>query len=83
MAATLRPDVVLLDSHMPDERTLEAEYIKAQLRPPGSKVRVIGVSLSGNDDEEARNRGNSLGALTVLEKSRFYSELIPMILSRV
>jgi DNA-binding NarL/FixJ family response regulator len=83
MVATLRPDVVLLDLHMPDERTLEPEYIKAQLRPPGSNVRIIGMSLSGNDDEEVRNLGDSLGALTVLEKSRFYSELIPTILGRI
>jgi DNA-binding NarL/FixJ family response regulator len=46
MVAALKPDVVLLDLHMPDECTLVPEYIKAQLRPPGSNVRIIGMSLS-------------------------------------
>jgi chemotaxis response regulator CheB len=80
-ASELKPDVVLLDLHMPDERTLDAEYIKMHLRPQGSEIKIIGISLSGNDDHEARDRAASLGACTVLEKSRFYDELIPAILS--
>ena len=80
-ASELKPDVVLLDLHMPDERTLDAEYIKTRLRPQGSEIKIIGISLSGNDDQEARDRAASLGACTVLEKSRFYEKLIPAILS--
>ena len=79
-ASELKPDVLLLDLHMPDERTLDAEYIKTRLRPLGSEIKIIGISLSGNDDREARDRAASLGACTVLEKSRFYEELIPAIL---
>jgi hypothetical protein len=66
---------------MPDERILDAEYIRTRLRPVGSEIKIIGISLSGNDDAEARDRATSLGACTVLEKSRFYEELIPAILS--
>lgn len=77
----LKPDVLLLDLHMPDERSLDAEYIKAHLRPIGSDIKIIGISLSGNDDDEARDLATSLGAGTVLEKSRFYDQLIPAILS--
>lgn len=80
-ASELKPDVLLLDLHMPDERTLDAEYIKAHLRPLGSEIKIIGISLSGNDDQEAKDRAASLGAGTVLEKSHFYDELIPAILS--
>jgi DNA-binding NarL/FixJ family response regulator len=80
-ASELKPDVLLLDLHMPDERTLDAEYIKAHLRPLGSEIKIIGISLSGNDDQEAKDRAASLGASTVLEKSHFYDELIPAILS--
>jgi two-component system, NarL family, response regulator NreC len=80
-ASELKPDVLLLDLHMPDERNLDAAYIKAQLRPAGSEIKIIGISLSGNDDPQARELAASLGASTVLDKSRFYDELIPAILS--
>jgi len=77
----LKPDVLLLDLHVPDECGLDAEYIKALLRPVGSDIKIIGISLSGNNDDEARDLAASLGASTVLEKSRFYEQLIPAILS--
>src|ERR1700722_8801288 len=38
-AAELKPDIVLLDLHMPDERFLDADYIKTRLRPLGSRSR--------------------------------------------
>jgi hypothetical protein len=72
---------LLLDLHMPDDAHLEPEFVKAQLQPAGSRTKIIGMSLSGNDDDDARNLGASLGACTVLEKARFYAELIPAILS--
>lgn len=81
MARELKPDVLLLDLHMPDDRNLDPGYIKAHLRPLGSEIKIIGISLSGNDDEEARDLAASLGASTVIEKARFYSELIPAILA--
>ena len=65
---------------MPDDRWLEPEYIKANLHPLDSQVKIIGISLSGNDDEETRNIGESLGVLAILEKGRFYTELISAIL---
>jgi hypothetical protein len=65
------------------KRLLETEpAIKAHLRPTGSEIKIIGISLSGNDDDEARDLATSLGASTLVEKSRFYDELIPAILSR-
>jgi chemotaxis response regulator CheB len=36
MASDLKPDVLLLDLHMPDDRNLDPAYIKAHLRPLGS-----------------------------------------------
>jgi two-component system response regulator NreC len=81
-ADQLKPDILLLDLHMPDERDFNPSYIKAHLRPSGSAMKIIGISLSGNDDDEVRDLAASLGASTVLEKARFYDELIPAILSR-
>jgi chemotaxis response regulator CheB len=80
-AAELKPDILLLDLHMPDDRTLLPEYIKINLRPLGSQLKIIGMSLSGDEDDEMRELGASLGACTVLEKSRFEEQLIPAILS--
>jgi DNA-binding NarL/FixJ family response regulator len=80
-AADLKPDILLLDLHMPDDRTLSADYIKTSLRPLGSEIKIIGMSLSGNEDAEMKELGASLGACTVLEKARFEEELIPAILS--
>lgn len=77
----LKPDVVLLDLHMPDEGELDAARIKAGLVSPNSGIKIIGMSLSGNDDAETRELAASLGASTVLEKSRLYHELISAILS--
>jgi DNA-binding NarL/FixJ family response regulator len=80
-SAELKPDVVLLDLHMPDDQILLAEDIKSLLLPSGTHVKIIGMSLSGSDDDEMRDLGASLGACTVLEKARFEEQLIPAILS--
>jgi CheY-like chemotaxis protein len=80
-SAELNPDILLLDLHMPDDRALPAEYIKNHLQPPGSQIKIIGMSLSGNEDNDMRDLAASLGTSTVLEKARFSEELIPAILS--
>ena len=79
--ADLKPDVLLLDLHMPDDETLKPDYIKAQLRPIGSRLKIVGMSLAGDDDHDARELGASLGASAVLEKARFEDQLITAILS--
>jgi|SRR5579872_2048003 len=80
-AAELKPDILLLDLHMPDDQALLPEYIKTHLRPLGSTLKIVGMSLTGDNDSEARELGASLGASTVLEKARFEDQLIPAILS--
>lgn len=80
-SAQLKPDVLLLDLHMPDDLALSPEYIKSHLQPPGSQVKIIGMSLSGSEDDGMRELAVSLGATTVLEKARFAEELIPAVLS--
>jgi two-component system nitrate/nitrite response regulator NarL len=80
-AGELKPDIILLDLHMPDDRTLKPEYIKTQLQSSGSRLKIIGMSLSGDEDDEIRELGAALGACTVLKKSRFDEQLIPAILS--
>lgn len=80
-ASELKPDIVLLDLHMPDDHSLSPDYIKTNLQPLGSKVKIIGMSLSGSEDDEMRKLGASLGACEVLAKARLDEQLIPAILS--
>jgi DNA-binding NarL/FixJ family response regulator len=77
----LRPDVLLLDLHMPDDQTLAPAYIKANLPALGSETLIIGISLSNDEDGETSVLGKSLGAFRVLNKADFYTELIPAILA--
>ena len=50
-ASMLKPDVLLLDLHMPDDRSLERAHIKTQLELLRSQVKIIGMSLCDNDEE--------------------------------
>jgi chemotaxis response regulator CheB len=80
MATTLKPDVVLLDLHMRDDYAFAPAFVKSKLMLCGS--RVLAMSLcSGEDDEESRARAESMGAVTLLDKSKFGDELIPAILN--
>jgi chemotaxis response regulator CheB len=78
LAMTLRPDVVLLDLHMPDDHAFVPAFVKSQPRLSGA--RVLGMSLSSGEDEESRVRAESFGAVTLLDKEEFGRELIPAIL---
>jgi chemotaxis response regulator CheB len=79
MAASLRPDVVLLDLHMPDDRAFQPAFVKSELALSGA--RVLGMSLSsGEDDEETRVLAESFGVVTLLDKAEFGRVLIPAIL---
>jgi len=77
-ALALKPDVVLLDLHMPDDNSFEPAFVKSLFQLSGAKV--VGMSCSGADDEVSRMRAESLGAVTLLDKAEFGHELIPAIL---
>jgi chemotaxis response regulator CheB len=80
MAETLRPDVILLDLHMPDGDQFKPAFVKNQLSHCGS--RVLAISLSGDyqNDEQCRVLAESFGAVALVDKAKFYDELIPAIL---
>ena len=80
MASSLKPDVVLLDLHMPDESLIPPTQVKSELGRSGA--RVLGMSLSGEDYEETRTLAETFGVSRLLDKAEFGRTLIPAILQR-
>jgi two-component system, NarL family, nitrate/nitrite response regulator NarL len=80
LATALKPDIVLLDLHMRDDYAFAPAFVKSKLLLCGSRVLAMSLT-SGEDDEESRALAESLGAETLLDKSRFGDELIPAILN--
>jgi two-component system chemotaxis response regulator CheB len=80
MAVTLKPDVVLLDLHMPDNNKFEPEFVKNQLSLCGS--RVLAMSLPGDGDEGSIEIAEGFGAIVMLDKAKLHRELIPAIFSQ-
>ena len=78
MTAALKPDVILLDLHMPDDRSFNSEFVKANL----SGTRVLAMTLSSDyaSEEDTRLLAESFGAVATLDKAKLYDELIPAIL---
>lgn len=73
LAATLCPQVVILDVHMPDERTVTPALLKSGLN--GSRLLAISIWK----DEETRALAGAIGAVTLLDKTMLVTELIPAI----
>ena len=74
LIADCKPDVLLLDLHLPEKRSFRPELVKAQLRC----VCTLAVSLS--NDAEAKELAESYGAVSLLDKMSLYSEMIPAIM---
>jgi DNA-binding NarL/FixJ family response regulator len=75
LAAALKPDVLLLDLHMSDERQYPPASVKSQILLYIKCVIVI--SLCNDDDATAL--AESFGAHMLLDKMKLYSQLIPAI----
>jgi DNA-binding NarL/FixJ family response regulator len=73
LCAELRPDIVLMDLHMRDEKAVTPEQVKSCL----ANSRVLAMSIS--NDEQARSLSDRLGALVLLDKPTLGTELIPAI----
>jgi two-component system response regulator NreC len=73
MISDFKPDVLLLDLHMPEKRNFTPSLVKAQL----GTVRTVAVSLS--NDSDAKALAKSYGAITLLDKMTLYTEMIPAI----
>lgn len=74
MIGDLKPEVLLLDLHMAEKRNFRPELVKSQL----GCVCTLAVSFSNDDD--ARQLAESYGAVTLLDKMKLFSDMIPAIM---
>lgn len=75
LIADTKPDVLLLDLHLAEERDFGPGFVRSQL----ISVRKI-VAVSFANDDEAKKLAESYGAAALLDKMRLYKELIPAII---
>ena len=74
MVADFKPDVLLLDLHLPQKRDLQPPLVKSQL----SCVDYT-LAISFSNDDEAKSLAASYGAVALLDKMSLYSHLLPAI----
>jgi DNA-binding NarL/FixJ family response regulator len=73
--AALKPDVLLMDPHMPDEREYKPALVKSQMLLHTKCI----VAMSLWNDHDTRALAETFGAHVLLDKMNLYSELIPAI----
>jgi DNA-binding NarL/FixJ family response regulator len=73
MHAELTPDIVLLDLHMPDQKSFDVATVRAGLH--GSCVIAVCIW----NDKTAIELAQSYGAVKLLDKGELYLTLIPTI----
>jgi len=69
-----KPDVLVLDLHMPQRLELQPQDVKSRL----NNVKFT-VAISFANDEEAKSLAASYGAAALLDKMSLYSQLLPAI----
>jgi DNA-binding NarL/FixJ family response regulator len=75
MMNDLKPEVIVMDLHMPDETNVEPLIVKSLLNH-GS--RLLAISLW--NDEDAKALAESFGAVTLMDKIELADKLIPTIM---
>jgi len=76
-ATDLKPQIVVTDLHMPDDSSANPQEIKSLLNTLGSRL----IAISFWDDQDTQALAESFGAVTLLDKMRLVTELIPAIKS--
>ena len=74
-ATDLKPQVVVMDLHMPDASSINPQEIKSLLKKLEAQV----IAISFWNDEGTQALAESLGAVTLLDKMKLATELIPAI----
>ena len=73
--ADTKPDILLLDLHLPQKRDLPAPIVRSQL----NCIKYT-LAISFANDEEAKSLAASYGAAALLDKMSLYNELLPTIM---
>jgi DNA-binding NarL/FixJ family response regulator len=73
LASKLHPQVIVLDLHMSDERTVTPSEVKSCL--VGSRL----LAMSLWNDDETKSLAETIGAAKLLDKANLVTELIPAI----
>lgn len=76
LTASLKPNVLLLDLHMNDEREYPSEVVKSQV----TQITGCILAMSLWNDEDAKTLADSFGARVLLDKTKLFSDLIPAIM---
>jgi DNA-binding NarL/FixJ family response regulator len=76
IASRLKPDVVLMDLHLPDRDETDPSSIKASFAAQGCQI----IAISIFSDDETQALAKDLGAALLLEKPMLGTELLPTIL---
>ena len=71
----LKPQIVVMDLHMSDASSVNPDEIKSLLNRLGSRL----IAISFWKDEGTQALAESLGAVTLLDKMRLTTDLIPAI----
>jgi DNA-binding NarL/FixJ family response regulator len=74
-ALDLKPQVVVMDLHMPDDLSVGPQEIKSLLNTLGSRL----IAMSFWNDQDTQALAQSLGAVILLDKMVLVTELIPAI----
>jgi two-component system response regulator NreC len=75
LVADYKPDVLLIDLHLPHKRDFAPAVVKSQLHCVDCTI-----AISFAVDQEAAGLAESYGAVALLDKMKLYNELIPAIL---
>lgn len=75
LTAALKPDVLLMDLHLSDEREYPPELVKSQILLHTKCI----VAISRWNDDEAKALAEKFGAHVLLDKMNLYWELFPAI----
>ena len=75
LVVSLKPDIVVLDLHMPDETIYLPESVKLQVLENAGRILAISVW----NDYEAKALAERFGAKALIDKARLFSDLIPAI----
>jgi len=75
LTAVMKPDILIMDLHMADEREYPPETVKGQLLQTTDCI----VAMSLWNDTDAKALAESMGARMLLDKANLYSTLIPAI----